>query len=70
MELDIVAMTHRCAEKVGDRNQEDFKEKVKICFCEAFIEELKKVSGPELAPHYLESVYIHEERKVRVTFEF
>ena len=70
MELDIVAMSYGCAKKVGDRNQEDFEEKVKLCFCEAFIEELKKVSGSDLAPHYLESIYTVEDRRTRVIFEF
>lgn len=70
MKLDVVAINYENAKKLGNRNQDGYEEMMKICFCETFIEELKKVKGSDLAPHYKESIYIVDEGKTRVTFEF
>lgn len=66
MELDIVKMFHDCRQKVGKENQS----KVIACFCETFIEELKKVKGEELALHFESATYEVDRKECLVTFHF
>ena len=65
--MDIVKITAQCSEELGgNKTQEAMKE----CFCEKFIDELKKIDAKELAKCYVGSTFIVAEKKTRVTFLF
>ena len=66
MELDILAMFYDCRQKVGSENQEQ----VIACFCDKFIEELKKVEGEELALHFESAMYEQGRKETLLTFHF
>lgn len=66
MELDIVAMLAECRKKATNKSRAE----VEQLFCEAFIEEIKKVKGVELAPHFTSAVFDADKKKSVVTFEF